>query len=1300
MWPITTLTSFTEYRIEEIAMKKRLAPTLMIMGLVFSCAKEKSYDEVNKTSDLKFASAYQAKKTLLDMCTTDDPCLYAPSVTDTPYEVTASRPYWQGEQRLVITNIDKGKLQFLQIEDDARFDDNTNNLSPVLNVDVDHVDYKCSEDEFGDCTNKEEVDSDKSWKERRFVKIKDIEVVEQNTLPIELGAMFGDGCFDEIDQTVTKLDIVKDAINVKVRKTYKGKISCTGNITTWDELMEQLRYMTFSVDYAYSIVKLSTITDKNYVPVEYDVADENKFGFFKTTKKQKTVDNHGHYMGLKQDYINRWSPNKKEVVYHLNEDFYLPEMSEILKATENAITTVNNSLEKANADMKIILKKGENSDIGDLRKNFLVLVKDPQASGVIGYGPSVKNPRTGEIVNARTVMYYGSIQKYVGRAYDELVEEVIKIVSARRAEEQRQQQAQQNQVAQQENPAQNKEMVGSDKIMSLEVAQNFEYANFTTARADFDNLERIFNPEVDRTFDLNQSHQQQDPKKLYSEFKRKILNGENTANEMIARMSEQTFYHGSQVNYDDIVIQELLADVEAEKGIAFWDDLTEERRQYYMTKLLPYTWVPTLVHEFGHNLGLRHNFYGSTDTENFYSEAESQKLGMRKEVTYSSIMDYAPKTNNELKIMGKYDVAALRYAYAREDVTKEGKVVSLPAGHGFDKDIKLKSSELKVLQAEVAALEKLRNPTADQKTKLATLKDVVAKKTTQIESMQTLAFKKYKYCSDEHVDNDPLCNRHDEGTSYEGVVDYQIAQFKKNYERVNFRNRRFSYESRMGDYNYFSYLLGMFSEIYQFFAAYDGAYKNGLYDGDEWKENPILVDIKKASDKAFDFFMNIIEEPAYHCIEFDPKKGEIISIKPFIEMAKGTQLEKFGITFDIADGCMFLNSYGREGMGYAQFGKYLNNSIDVRIDKSQVKRGDTSQMDVRGMWQDKVIAVFFSGLRAMKRSTVGAASAGNFFDYPEYRDRLEKSLHGILTNTMVKEVEVTLPSGGVQKLAMPYTIESSHYVNQSFNWMVNGILGLTDNRTNLKSVMLRFLKMQLANDKEEGNIESEQAFADYFHFDVDKISTRHDMARYNYDKIIDFKNSKGEVNYRFGLYSYQKKGMELAKLKDDFELLQIADKKDLEMAQVIMNEEVISYLQTIPRLTEEDVKAIEEAGYTLEAFKASNKFTEEELGLLEQIIAAQIPHAEIKKMISGLPKFTKEELAQIASLGELGENPTSKEKWKAQIKMLKAAKVLEESRIADIKTIVLDISVDAVNGFVNGTLNQQVLLTSFLALSK
>ena len=481
-------------------------------------------------------------------------------------------------------------------------------------------------------------------------------------------------------------------------------------------------------------------------------------------------------------------------------------------------------------------------------------------------------------------------------------------------------------------------------------------------------------------------------------------------------------------------------------------------------------------------------------------------------------------------------------------------------------------------------------------------------------------------------------------------------------------------------------MIGSFQNIYQFFATYDGVYKNGGYDDPNWKENELLVDIKKASDKAFDFFMNIIEEPAYHCIEFDPKKGQITKVAPFVEMAKGTQLEKFGITFDIAKGCMFLNSYGREGMGYAEFGKYFNNSIDVRVPKTEVMQGDSSQMDVRGMWQDKILATFFTGLRAMKLTTVGAASAGNFFDYPEYKKRLVNSLDGIMTNSMTKPVEVTMPSGGVQVIPMQYSFESNHKVNQSYNGFINAVMGLQESRTNLKSIMMKFLKMQLLNDKEEGNVDSEEALASYYVFDVDRVSTRRNLSDYNYDKFIEFKNTEGVVNYRFGMYSYNTKAMELAKLKDSLELLELAKKENILTAQMVLTNGVLDYLKSMTRFTQDELVAIMQAGISYETIEATGKLNSEELKTLQQMISNQAPDMNIMQMLFTLKKFSEEQIADF-------------EKLPTQYEMLAASKTESEENLLEVKAI-MEEGVDAINGLLEGTLNQQVLLSSFLALTK
>ena len=51
-----------------------------------------------------------------------------------------------------------------------------------------------------------------------------------------------------------------------------------------------------------------------------------------------------------------------------------------------------------------------------------MLVEDPITRGLLGYGPSLTNPLTGEIIHARTVMFPGVMKQTIIRTYDEVMD--------------------------------------------------------------------------------------------------------------------------------------------------------------------------------------------------------------------------------------------------------------------------------------------------------------------------------------------------------------------------------------------------------------------------------------------------------------------------------------------------------------------------------------------------------------------------------------------------------------------------------------------------------------------------------------------------------------------------------------------------------------------------------------------------------------------------------------------------------------------------------------------------------------
>lgn len=84
------------------------------------------------------------------------------------------------------------------------------------------------------------------------------------------------------------------------------------------------------------------------------------------------------------------------------------------------------------------------------------------------------------------------------------------------------------------------------------------------------------------------------------------------------------------------------------------------------------------LHEIGHTVGLTHNFEGSIDAMNYHDEywellengeAESEAgtpltEGRKFEFMYSSIMDYHGRFHADTSGLGKYDIAAVKAAYA------------------------------------------------------------------------------------------------------------------------------------------------------------------------------------------------------------------------------------------------------------------------------------------------------------------------------------------------------------------------------------------------------------------------------------------------------------------------------------------------------------------------------------------------------------------------------------------------------------------------------------------------------------
>ena len=186
-----------------------------------------------------------------------------------------------------------------------------------------------------------------------------------------------------------------------------------------------------------------------------------------------------------------------------------------------------------------------------------------------------------------------------------------------------------------------------------------------------------------------------------------------------------------------------------------------------------------MMHELGHVFGLRHNFAGSFDKENFN---ESPKDNSKRE--YSSIMDYpALETLATANGLGSYDVATIRAAYAG---MVELSAPSLERLGIKDSKNKIQIAGSTLLDGSVVNFDIYggRLVSLDDYLKKFMGKNYWADLTPEMIARAPL--KKYLFCTDEDVGVFPTCQRYDLGTTPLEIVKNAILDYDSFYLYRNF----------------------------------------------------------------------------------------------------------------------------------------------------------------------------------------------------------------------------------------------------------------------------------------------------------------------------------------------------------------------------------------------------------------------------------------------------------------------------------------------------------------------------------
>ncbi len=274
-------------------------------------------------------------------------------------------------------------------------------------------------------------------------------------------------------------------------------------------------------------------------------------------------------------------------------------------------------------------------------------------------------------------------------------------------------------------------------------------------------------------------------------------------------------------------------------------------------------------HEMGHTMGLRHNFAGSTDALNYGKKYWDIRTNVPKaqwaenglgEHQYSTVMDYGARFNTDNEGLGRYDYAAIRFAYGQLiDLMGEG---SANAANSLSYDIffgdykkipNMLSGDpnVPVSPAVVDDVNVMRYATA-----VDNLQQGYRDLATNMGAFGIYPERPYKFCSDEFEGNLD-CKVWDMGADQKEIINNVIDLYKNYYVFNAYKRGRLTWSID----GYLSRLTGRyfnrFSEAFQFYYFFGDAFY-GTYLAD---------DLLGAAIQSLNSLGEVLQtpEPGLHC---------------------------------------------------------------------------------------------------------------------------------------------------------------------------------------------------------------------------------------------------------------------------------------------------------------------------------------------------------------------------------------------------------------------------------------------------
>ena len=381
-------------------------------------------------------------------------------------------------------------------------------------------------------------------------------------------------------------------------------------------------------------------------------------------------------------FANRFYPKNGEIVYHISNN--TPNLPEFTDAISDAVKAWDVAFTEGDTGIRVRLDPLR-TEPGDVRYNQVVFygyeIDSTMASGgtLLGFGPSVQDSRSGETFTATTHIYLRAYREGVIRGIRGFVRNELGLYDDKKI----------NDVTFFKNSdaaadagaminASTPDLTGVASIYDGIVSQN-GFDGLNTLRNNFAAEIASFRTPAQMTAILAKNAQKAETDlthgkngaiceyanvaasaNSWSKIRDKCLSGKTKFSAYLDRLKAANAANPNVLNIDD-------AEFSEEEAILAC-------AQPLMKDLL----TSTLIHEIGHNLGLGHNFAGSSDSENFAKDEAGKTV-----YPSSSVMDYPDRDFDLYSKAGPYDVAAIRYLYGRKVETASGKMLPVPASKGI-----------------------------------------------------------------------------------------------------------------------------------------------------------------------------------------------------------------------------------------------------------------------------------------------------------------------------------------------------------------------------------------------------------------------------------------------------------------------------------------------------------------------------------------------------------------------------------------------------------------------------------------